>query len=886
MGRSASKSGALAWATGALVALLAAPGAVAAGPAAPTAGASVGQDMAEAAAAELRPPPGAAPTAGASVGQGMAEAAAAELRPLSGAGPLSHSNQEQAPTVSNFGSLQVRREGTPMPLPLRHTDVDLRVHGRVTTAAVTQRFANPFPEPIEAVYVFPLPADAAVYAYRLEVGGRTLQGELMTKAAAWRTYKLARWEGRAAGLLDQERPNVFVQQVANILPGEDVTVHLSYVALLPYRQGAYELVFPMVVGPRYRGTAPPDSEPEDSGEAAAAPLLGPGERPGHDVTLRASVHAGGPIRELHNPTHAVRVLAEEEGHVLVELSDSEVLPNRDFVLRFAVAGRQPSCSLLTHSDDRGGFFVLLVQPQAEAPPDHVTARELMFVVDVSGSVNGAPLRQSTELVRRALQELGPQDRLQVVRFSSKAEAAFPAPVRVTPTRVEHAVSWLEGLQGRGGTELVPALDLALNTAPDPRRARVVLLLTDGFVGYEGDALRYLRDHGSGTSFFPLGLGAAPNRFLIDALARIGQTEALYLLPSDDPEPAVRRFYDTVAQPTLTGLRADFGAAQVRAVTPATLPDLFVQRPLYLAGRYEGAAPTEVNLAGTLGGRAWRQRCRLAAPETEEGPTPREGVALLWARLRIRELMDQWRTAYEGSAELRREITELSLAFGLTTRFTSFVAVDAEARTARGRPARVAIPLALPEGVRLTPAHATEGVRRAAGRRPLRAPAPPMDPVGGSRVGLSPPAPPAAPRPGRSQAGRTQSLTSRARSSLPATRARAERRVATRSMVSGSASRGAGLAMAGIARTMRRNLRSFRRVFERALRRSPKLSGKLVLTITIGTDGRVDEVKLEDSTLNDRALAEGLMRVIRKWRFPPPADGAPVTIRYPLVFSPG
>ena len=842
-----------------------------------------------------------------------------DLRDVSPGPPPSSSNALLPPTVSNFGSLQTLVDGEPFPWPLRHTEVEIRVQGRVASVRVTQRFTNPYPEPIEAVYLFPLPADAAVHAYELQVGARGLRGEVKRRAEARRVYERARDEGRTAGLLDQEWPNVFTQQVANILPGEGVTVVLQYVELLPFRQGAYELVFPLVVGPRYvsgahaptpverstpgRAPLPGASVPVGSvPDPVTAPSLAPGERPGHDVSLRVHIDAGSTLQELLNPTHRVRVRAGDEGHAWVELAGEDRLPNRDFVLRYSVAGRQPSCSVLTHEDERGGFFLLLVQPQAEVAADAGAPREIVFVVDASGSMNGWPLQRAQAVLQQALQELGQHDRFQVIRFAATAEALFPVAVQATELRVRHAAEWITGWHSGGGTEFVPALDLALNAAPDPRRSRVVLLLTDGFIGYEDSVLRYVRDHGAGTSLFPLGVGSSVNRFLIDALARAGQAEPLYLLRGDDPVPVVRRFYDTVAKPALTDIDLAFVGSRVHSLTPATLPDLFVERPLYVLGRYDGAAPALASLRGRLAGRPWAQRC-VTQPEPSSAPGERPALPLLWARLRIRELMDEWRAAHEGRAELQREITQLGLSFGLATRFTSFVAVDPQTRTASGRPARVPIPLALPEGIRVPPHAGPSGprLRRLTSFEPGtggRASAPPLrsrlvapgsSPLQGSRTrtqgSSSRMQGSRMPTPGNDSP--SQRLAARSRSRATAEPPRSERRVRAAVSAAGSAEAGSyedsGRAMA---RALRRNLRSVRRLYERALRRSSTLRGRLELVLEIGADGRVLRASLGEGSIADRELRAGLIELARRWRFPRPPGGRPVTIRYPFVFASG
>jgi len=631
---------------------------------------------------------------------GLFEIVGSEKTPATAAAP--------PPLVSSHGHMEARLgEGRVAVLPLRHTEVAADVVGVMSSVKVTQHFVNPYRRPIEAVYVFPLPHRAAIHAMTMRVGERLIQARVKRREAARASYERAKKQGKTAALLEQERDNIFTQTVANILPGESIRVELAYVEELVPRDGSYDFVFPMVVGPRYMGeSAPSVAPPTGTGWAAdsarvkdasrvSPPLLRPGTRPGNDIALTLRINAGLPIEKIAVQSHRSSLQRPSSDLAIIALDPSDRIPNKDFVVRYRLAGAAPRVTALAaRHRDLGGHFLLMVQPKARPAAVDLAPREYVFVVDTSGSMSGTPLDRIKQVMQRCLGGLRPDDRLQVIQFAGDASALAPAPLPPSRDNVSRALAFVEAMSAGGGTELIPALELALRAPRDPRRARIVLFMTDGYIGYEAEVLRFIRENGRGASVFALGVGSSVNRYLVDGMARIGGGEPFVLL-NDQPEaPVVRRFFRTVSRPALTGITLDWGGLAVEQATP--VQDLFADRPVVVSGRYREGGRGTVTVRGFLAGKPYEQKLDLSLPATPgSGGT---ALAYLWARRRIGALMDRFDTEPEGAPAIQKEVTALALRYSLMSKWTSFVAVDRRIRNPSGQGATAVVPLPLPDGV--------------------------------------------------------------------------------------------------------------------------------------------------------------------------------------------
>lgn len=588
-----------------------------------------------------------------------------------------------------------------IPLPLTHTDVKASVAGYIASVSVTQQYENPYQEKIEAIYVFPLPQDAAVSEFVMTVGERKIRGLIRERERAERLYAEAREQGYVASLLTQERPNVFTQSVANIEPGKRIDIALTYFNPLALHDGEYEFVFPMVVGPRFNppGTrngigAVPRGQYGSSGQATEVHYLPPDQRSGHDIALAVDIDAGLPIEHLESPTHVIDTTAPSPTRRRVTLHAGDTVPNKDFVLRYRLSGEDVRGAFLTHRDQRGGFFTMLLQPPAELAQVGRAPMELIFVLDCSGSMSGAPLDIAKRTAERALRRLGPNDTFQIIQFSESAAQLGPQPLAATPANLERGLAYLHGLHSEGGTMMIEGVKAALDFPHDPQRLRIVSFMTDGFIGNDAEILGEVQQRVRDARVFSFGIGSSVNRYLLDRMAMLGRGAVAYVGLDEGSQRAVDQFYERVSHPALTDLSIDWGGLEVTDVYPRRLPDLFVGRPVVVTGRFRGDAPTTVRVTGRAGGTV--RTVAIAADPTDAAAT-HPALANVWARLKIADLED--RATVEPAGESNGAIKQVALEYGLMSSFTAFLAVDSSHRTAGDHGTTVAVPVPVPDGVR-------------------------------------------------------------------------------------------------------------------------------------------------------------------------------------------
>jgi Ca-activated chloride channel family protein len=590
--------------------------------------------------------------------------------------------------------------------PLKHTDVKAEISGALGRVTVTQEFQNPFQVKIEAVYTFPLPPDAAVDDMTMLIGDRTIRAKIKRREEARAIYDAARKSGHVAGLLDQERPNIFTQSVANILPSVKVTIAISYVETLPYDSGQYRFVFPMVVGPRYipgRATGSqgggwaPDTDQVPDGSRITPNVTPEGSRAGHDVSIEVKLDAGMTIDTLESPTHDMSIDRPGPRQAVVRLKDKAVIPNKDFILKYAVAGRGIGDAVLTHHDERGGFFTLLLQPPERAAVSEILPKELIFVLDTSGSMSGFPIEKAKETMWMALDGLNPQDTFNLITFSGYTQILFPQPVPVTPENLREARAFLQSRYGSGGTEMMKAIRAALEGGESRGRVRVVCFMTDGEVGDDLEILAEVQKH-SNARVFAFGIGSSVNHFLLDNMARYGRGEVEYVGLTDDGTAAARRFHERVRNPLLTDVSIDWGGLPVTDIYPKRIPDLFSAKPVMISGRYTAPGQGTLRLRAKMAGHDFAREVRVDLPAAASS---HDVLATLWARRRVDDLMGQDLAGAQRGAmrkELQEQIVQLGLDYRLMTQFTSMVAVEEKTVTEGGEPQRIEVPVEMPEGV--------------------------------------------------------------------------------------------------------------------------------------------------------------------------------------------
>ncbi|MCP4873503.1 MAG: VWA domain-containing protein [Proteobacteria bacterium] len=593
------------------------------------------------------------------------------------------------------GALQVVRGTDVFELPLVYTEVDAEIAGFVADIEVRQVYGNPFDEPIEATYLFPLPDDGAVDDLEMQIGNRIIVGEIHRRDEARKIYEEARDAGQTAALLEQERPNMFTQSVANILPGEAIEVVIHVVQPLKYEAGGYEWAFPTVVGPRFiplQGTGTSGGAADDVEQ-----LTGPvsAERTGNDIHIQVSVDAGVPLQGIRSPSHDIEIHEDGDGRADVALAPHETIPNKDFILRYEVAGEAPEAAVLTHRTGDEGYFILMIQPQADefVTDDVVTPKEMVFVVDTSCSMSGYPLDKAKEAMELAITEMNPDDRFYVMDFNSTVSSLAPRPLENTEANRRRGLQYVRNFTGEGGTNMVEGIKASLDLPKDPELLRTVLFMTDGYIGNESEILAAVETRLDRSRLYSFGVGSSVNRYLLDRMAKVGRGHVEYVRQDEDADEHVAAFYERIRNPLLTDVEIEYDGIEVLDVYPDPVPDLFAGQPVILVGRYTQAGEGVVRVRGKIRGREHVQEIKVTLPEVNER---NEGLASLWARTVVEDL--EARMYDRENEAIIEDITEICLEHRLMSKYTSFVAVEEQIVNEDGTPKRVRVPLETPEGV--------------------------------------------------------------------------------------------------------------------------------------------------------------------------------------------
>ena len=552
------------------------------------------------------------------------------------------------------------------------------------------------------MYVFPLPQKAAIREFVMTIGSRRIRGIVKERSEAERIYKEARAQGYVASLMTQERPNIFTQKVANIEPGHRIDVAIRYFHTLSYHDGAYSFVFPMVVGPRFN---PPGHakgigaiahrSSGRSNQSTNVSYLRPKQRSGHDVAVTVDVNMGVTVDGIRSRTHDIVLEPRGEGRARVELARKDRIPNRDLVLEIVPRRGEMQSALVTQDGNgSGGYFTLMLHPPGHSP--ETQPLELVFVVDASGSMKGAPIRQAKDALRHALRALRPDDSFQLIRFSNTASPFGRAPVVANRRNVKRGLDWVDDLDADGGTMMLEGVKTSLDFPHDPERLRFVCFLTDGYIGNEGEVLTAIHEKLGDSRIFSFGVGSSPNRYLMERMARVGRGAVAWLGLEDDGDDVMRLFLERVRRRALRDIELDFGATRVSDVFPKCIPDLFEGRPVAITGRYQGRAPSEVRLTGRWGRDGVITQLR---PRSIRLSTRRQALGSIWARMKIADLNDRRVTGHDHRGELTNAIRRTALRHGLLSPFTGFVAVDSSRRTDGSYGVTVPVPTNVPAGTR-------------------------------------------------------------------------------------------------------------------------------------------------------------------------------------------
>jgi Ca-activated chloride channel homolog len=714
-------------------------------------------------------------------------------------------------------------------LPLKSTSAAVNISGVIADVLVTQVYKNDGKKPLEAIYIFPASTRAAIYGMKMTIGKRVIEAKIKKRDEARRDYEQARDAGKNASLLEQQRPNVFQMNVANIMPGDTIKVELKYTELLVPTDRVYEFVYPTVVGPRYSNTKAGSVSPSE--HWVENPYLRQGELSATVFDITAAINAGMPIKDLTCASHKVNAVYEGSSKVKVVLDKAEANGgNRDYILRYRLDGDKIQSGLLLTQGEKENFFVLTMQPPKRITSANIPGREYIFIVDVSGSMHGFPLTISKKLLSNLIGNLRSTDKFNVLLFSGgnsvMAEESLPA----TPANIQKAINVIERQQGGGGTELLPALKRALTLKKDDGFSRSVIIVTDGYVSVEEEAFDLIRNNLGNANMFAFGIGSSVNRHIIEGMAHVGMGEPFIITKPDAAQTEAERFRKMIQSPVLTQVKVKFNGFNVYDVEPVSIPDVLACRPILVFGKWRGNLQGTIKLSGITGDGKYSEVIKV---ENHKPSKDNAALKYLWARHRITILSDY--NKLRNDDKRVQEVTELGLNYNLLTAYTSFVAVDNEVRNHDGRPTAVKQPLPLPEGVS----------DYAVGGYGNYAAAPAMQKSMGMNMR------------GKMESRLAEDKTDAAIEMQGPAKKDKEQKISITSVITGK-----GLTKNEILKVAEANLSEIKKCLA-----GKNLSGTIKLNVTINADGAVQNAAFVSDAIKDASVRQCIIDQIKQWRFP-------------------
>ena len=796
---------------------------------------------------------------------------------------------ELSPAYRNLpdrcGSIRTKDGASERTFPPAKTDYEVDIRGDLAAVTVEQSFVNPTDSTIDAVYQFPLNRLAAVYGMTMRIGDRVVRAKIEKKEEAQEIFDRANRQGKKAALLSQQRPNWFTQRVANIEPEQTIEVELHYVHPLPKEDGAYQFVVPTMLGKRYGSGASTQNDlvlgdgdsqalPQFSGRASDRARAKSGQP---DVSLHVRLDAPMPVDNLRSTSHPVRLRRYSKTDWRIDLGERQKPVDEHFRLEFELSDAKPRAGLNAFWDDERskGYFSLLLEPPRRPKPQVVSNREIVFVMDTSGSMGGRRLQASKKFVKTALRGLRRiRDSFRIVRFSSNASEFSEDPVKADDDTVERAISYVDNLHAGGGTEYGPGIERALKPKTPEGSVRLVIFLTDGYVGYEYEVLGQLKKQIGDARLYGIGIGQASNRYLLEEMGRMGRGFARFLTPKGSGkselgiDEQIERTVKRIESPVMTHLRVDWGGLGASSISPNPVPDLFAGESVRVHGTYSNPGRHTVTIHGTIGPERVSIPITFDFPETESDG---RAVKLTWARQHIRENMHNLlgakirRGKGPSPDKFRRRIVELGLRHSLTTQWTSLIAVsdsgEKEAATEVGQ----------------SPGSTYGG----AGRKGNRFGKGSVSGRGFGGLGIR--------GQGRGGGGFAAKMHGVGRGSASGgaigtgakmikRKTPAPKLEAAKPKVTGSLSKNI------IQKVIKQHRREMKYCYEKRLRTKPKLAGKVVLQFTVAPSGDVKSVAVKSSTASDDKLESCMKKRAQKWTFPAVKGGGTVKVNYPYVFS--
>ena len=729
-------------------------------------------------------------------------------------------------------------------LPLKSTSADVKVVGVIADVLVTQVYKNEGKKPLEAIYIFPASTRAAVYGMKMTIGKRTILAKIQERKEARRQYEEAKQQGKSASLLEQQRPNVFQMNVANILPGDVIQVELKYTELLVPTDGIYEFVYPTVVGPRYSNQSAETALP--SQKWVENPYSHQGESPAYTFDLTTNLATGLPIQHIASTSHKVAIQYDAPSRASIKLDPSEKSGgNRDFILKYQLAGNKVQSGLLLFEGEKENFFLLMLQPPKRVKVSQIPPREYIFIVDVSGSMYGFPLDISKKLLKDLIGNLRPTDQFNVLLFSGGSSLMSEQSIPATSENIQRAINVIDRQRGGGGTELLPALKRALSLTRSEGFSRTVVIATDGYVTVEEEVFDLIRKNLGDANMFTFGIGSSVNRHLLEGMARVGMGEPFVISKPEETREKAEKFRKMIESPVLTKVKVDFGKFNTYDVEPLSIPDVFAERPVILFGKWRGKPVGEMMLSGITSNGSYVDKIDI---RKEKPHKSNAALQYLWARHRI-TLLSDYNSLHKEEGRIK-EVTQLGLTYNLLTAYTSFVAIDTEVRLVEGQAVTVKQPLPLPEGV------SDYAVGRGSVAQKMMSPSAAFKSMEADRSSLK------------------EELKDERVASKP---------IALRIEL-GEISISGGFSKEVIQKTFKRGLSAMERCYQKALEKKPNVRGEATFQLAIDSSGRVTKVDLVSSKLNDKNLEQCLIQKVKELTFPTPEGAEKVNVTVTLILK--
>jgi Ca-activated chloride channel homolog len=725
-------------------------------------------------------------------------------------------------------------------LPLKATSAIVNIAGVIADVRVTQVYKNEGNHALEAIYVFPASTRAAVYGMKMTIGERVINAKIKKRDEARQDYERARQEGKSASLLEQQRPNVFQMNVANIMPGDEIKVEMNYTELLVPTNKEYEFAYPTVVGPRYsnqKSETAPQSE-----RWVQNPYLHQGEAPNYTFDLSVNINAGMPIQKLVCTSHKVKVKYNGSSTAAVTLNKSETSGgNRDYILKYRLAGDQVQSGLLLYPGEKENFFLLTLQPPKRVTAEDIPGREYIFIVDVSGSMHGYPLEISKKLLKDLIGSLRPTDRFNVLLFSGGSKLMSEKSISATAENINRAITVIDQQQGGGGTELLPALKRALSLPRPEEYSRTVVIATDGYVQVEEEVFDLIRNNLGNANMFAFGIGTSVNRHIIEGMAHVGMGEPFVITKPENAAAKAEEFRKIIQSPVLTQIQMKFDGFDIYDVEPRTIPDVLADRPIVVFGKYRGTPQGKITLTGITGKEPYTYVIDAGAVKPLKANS---ALQYLWARHRIMLLSDY--NLLRQDDKRVKEVTDLGLTYNLLTAYTSFVAVDSEVRNKEGNSTTVNQPLPLPQGVS---DYAVGGAMQYAAPSSM-----PLQRNSGVKY--------------KAAKGADLSLVESA--NVDVKEVKKEQEIASVSL--GEITASGGISKDEITKILKANIQSIQTCMAKA-----NLSGNAVIKLRVGQDGTVKSISVLSNGVKNKAASRCITKVAEKWQFTSRAEETSATI---------